>query len=73
VVSDSADDANSRENLSKYYIVLCVACAADVRTVSVVGIYIYIYICKLLLCYLLIYGVFNEAVHIFDFVALMVQ
>lgn len=69
MVSDSADDALSRENLSKYYIVLCVTCAADVRTVSVVGIYI----CKLLLCYLLIYGVFNEAVHIFDSVTLMVQ
>jgi len=38
VLSDSAADASSREYLSKYYIVLCVTCAADVRTVSVVGI-----------------------------------
>ena len=37
VLSDSADNAPSREFLSKYYIVLCVTCAADVRTVSVVG------------------------------------
>jgi len=38
VLSDSDDDASSRDYLSKYYIILCVTCAADVRTVSVVGI-----------------------------------
>jgi hypothetical protein len=57
VLSGSADDASSREYLSKCYIVLCVICAADVSTVSVVGIS----------------ATFNEAVHMFDFVALMVQ
>jgi len=38
VFSDSADDASSRKYLSKHYIVLCATCAADVRTVSVVGL-----------------------------------
>jgi len=38
VLSDSADDASSREYLSKYYIVFCVTCAACVRTVLVVGV-----------------------------------
>jgi hypothetical protein len=38
VLSDAAGDASSREYRSEYYFALLVTRAADVRTVSVVGI-----------------------------------